>query len=148
MTNPTLYFEDLSVGSIYESGTKKLELDEIIEFAEEFDPQPMHTDVEKAKDSFFGQLIGSGWQTLSTTIRLLVDSKPFGETALIGMQVDEVRFIAPLIPGATLQAFMEIIELTPSSKGTRGYVSVKVTTKADGKEMLTQKWKMLIPCKG
>lgn len=147
MTNPTLYFEDLKIGDVYTSGTKTLSLEEIIEFAKEFDPQPMHTDVEKAKESFFGQLVGSGWQTLSSTIGMLVDAKPFGETALIGMHVDEVRFIAPLLPDSTLQASMEITGLTPSSKGGRGYVDVFVTTTSNGKAILTQKWKMLIPCK-
>ncbi|MFT7144102.1 MAG: acyl dehydratase [Alphaproteobacteria bacterium] len=141
------FFNDLKVGEVYVSGTKKIKLDEVIAFATEFDPQPMHTDVEAAKEGFFGELIGSGWQTLSTTIRLMVDSKPFGETPLIGMQVDEVRFLSPLRPGATLQAFMEIIELQASKKPGRGYVLVKVTTKADDKEILTQKWRMLIPRK-
>tara|TARA_R110000868_G_scaffold411733_1_gene708247 strand:+ start:79125 stop:79562 length:438 start_codon:yes stop_codon:yes gene_type:complete len=140
-------FDDLKVGDIYPSGSKTLNLAEIISFAQEFDPQPMHTDVEAAKNSFFGELIGSGWQTLSSTIRLMVDSKPFGETPLIGMQVDDVRFLAPLKPGATLQAFMEIIGLEESKKPGRGYVNVQVTTKADGEVILTQKWRMLIPRK-
>jgi len=145
MTNK--YFEDLSIGEIYKSGTKKLSLEEIITFAKEFDPQPMHTDASAAKEGFFGELIGSGWQSLATTIRLLVDSKPFGDVPLVGMHVDEVRFMAPLLPDSTLQAFMEIVELEKSSKAGRGYVHVKVTTKANGKDILSQKWKMLIPTK-
>lgn len=142
-----IFFEDLKIGQVFKSGTKKLELDELISFAKEFDPQPMHTDVEAATEGFFGQLVGSGWQTLSSTIRLLVDEKPFGNNPLIGMQVDDVRFVAPLLPGVTLQAFMEITELKESKKPGRGYIDVFVTTKADGKAILTQKWRMLMPRK-
>lgn len=141
------FYEDLKVGEVYTTGTQTFSQDDIIEFATEFDPQPMHLDPEKAKDSLFGQLVGSGWQSLSTTIRLLVDSKPFGETPLIGVNIDNVRFWKPLLPGATLQAFMEVKELIPSSKPGRGYVSVKVTTQADGVDIVTQTWRMLVPTK-
>lgn len=141
------YFEDLKVGEVYESVTETLSQDDIIDFAKQFDPQPMHTDPEGAKNSLFGQLVGSGWQSLSSTIRLLVEAKPFGETPLIGVNVDNVRFWKPLLPGATLQAFMEIEELVPSSKPERGYVLVKVTTKADDEVIVTQNWRMLIPTK-
>lgn len=141
------FFEDLIVGEIYKSGTETLSQENIIDFAKQFDPQPMHTDPELAKQSLFGKLVGSGWQSLSSTIRLLVEAKPFGETPLIGVNVDNVRFHKPLLPGATLQAFMEIEALTPSSKPERGYVTVKVTTKSNGEDIVTQNWRMLIPTK-
>ncbi|MAF31098.1 MAG: enoyl-CoA hydratase [Magnetococcales bacterium] len=139
------FFEDLKVGEIYKSGTETLSQDDIINFAKQFDPQPMHTDPEKAKDSLFGRLVGSGWQSLSASIRMLVESKVFGNTPLIGVNVDNVRFWKPLLPGATIQVIMEIQELIPSSKPERGYVVVKVTTQADGEDIVTQNWRMLIP---
>ncbi|MEC8467768.1 MAG: enoyl-CoA hydratase, partial [Pseudomonadota bacterium] len=69
----------------------------------------------------------------------------FGNTPLIGVNVDNVRFWKPLLPGATIQVIMEIQELIPSSKPERGYVVVKVTTQADGEDIVTQNWRMLIP---
>lgn len=141
------FYEDLKIGDIYKTGSKSFSQDDIIAFATEFDPQPMHIDPEGAKESLFGQLVGSGWQSLSTTIRLLVDAKPFGDTPLIGVNIDNIRFWKPLLPGATLQAFMEIKGLTPSSKPERGYVNVTVTTQADGIDIVTQDWRMLVPTK-
>lgn len=143
--NPTLYFDDLKVGETFTTGSKTISLEEIIAFAKEYDPQPMHTDVEAAKHSFFGTLVGSGLHTLTTTMRLVVDAKPFGETPLVGMQVDEVRLLSPLYPNSTLSASLEILELTPSSKGGRGYVRAKITTRSGDKELATQKWLMLMP---
>lgn len=39
-----IYWDDLEIGQVYESGTLKLDKNQIIEFASTFDPQPMHTD--------------------------------------------------------------------------------------------------------
>ena len=142
-----IFWDDLDVGQVYTSGTLTLDKNQLIEFASTFDPQSMHTDEEKAKESIFGQLVGSGWHTLSSTIRLLAEARPLGETPLIGMEVDNVRFLKPLLPGAELQAHMEVIDLRPSRKEGRGYVRVKVTTTADGEAILTQEWLMLMPRK-
>jgi acyl dehydratase len=37
--------------------------EDIIRFAQKFDPQPFHTDAEAAKDFVFGGLCASGWHT-------------------------------------------------------------------------------------
>lgn len=37
--------------------------EDIVRFATKFDPQPFHTDPEKAHDSLFGALCASGWHT-------------------------------------------------------------------------------------
>ncbi len=140
-----LFWEDLKIGQTYTSGTLTLDKDEMIAYAKIFDPQPMHIDEEKAKDSFFGRLIGSGWHALSSTIRLMAESKPFGETPLVGMEVDKIRFMAPLLPDVTLRAKMEIVELKESKKPGRGYVRVHVTTTADDKPIVSQEWFMLMP---
>ena len=146
-TMTDILWDDLDVGQIYKSGTIKLDKNQLIDFAQTFDPQPMHTNEEQAKDSFFGQLVGSGWHTLSSTIRLLAEAKPFGRTPLIGMEVDKVRFVKPLLPDAELQAIMEVISLRESRQKERGYVRVKVTTTANSEPILTQEWLMLMPRK-
>ena len=140
-----LLWDDLKIGQKFQSGELQLTKEQIITFAKTFDPQPMHTDEDAAKTSPFGALIGSGWHTLSTTIKLLAEAKPFGQTPLVGMEVDKVRFLSPLFPGATLKAQMEVTDLRPSRKEGRGYVRTKVTTTANGKPILTQEWLMMVP---
>jgi len=143
----TLYFEDLNIGDTFKSGSLTLGLDDQIDFATQWDPQPMHTDADAAKAGMFGQLIGSGWHTLCSTIKLMVEAKPFGETQLLGMQVDDIRFHKPLLAGMTLTAVGEVVDMRPSSEGGRGYVGFKVTTYADGDVIITQKWTMLVPAR-
>ncbi len=57
-----LYFEDLSVGQKFTTGTRRVDAAEIVEFAAKYDPQPFHLDPEAAKASLFG-----GWRRAAGT---------------------------------------------------------------------------------
>lgn len=89
------YLEDFKVGEQIETETFTLTRDNIVAFAEEYDPQDMHIDEELAKGTIFGQLVGSGWQTLLITLKLILNSKRFGDTPLIGAGFKDVRFHHP-----------------------------------------------------
>ena len=67
------YWEDFSPGQLLETGGRSLSEEEIIEFARKYDPQPFHTDSEKAKQTVFGGLIASGWQTAAICMRMICD---------------------------------------------------------------------------
>ncbi|MGE3305804.1 MAG: MaoC/PaaZ C-terminal domain-containing protein, partial [Rhizobiaceae bacterium] len=73
MTNKKWAYEDLAVGTSIALGQKLVTAEEIIEFASEFDPQPMHLDEEAGKASILGGLAASGWHTCSMFMRLLCD---------------------------------------------------------------------------
>src|SRR6516164_2008095 len=73
----TVYLEDLTVGAVFTSSEYPLDVEQIREFAQRFDPQPFHLNEETAKDTFFGGLAASGWHTAAITMRLLVESLPF-----------------------------------------------------------------------
>jgi acyl dehydratase len=53
------YFEDYIEGDVHRFGTIAVEADEIVAFANRFDPQMLHTDSEAAKSGPFGGLIAS-----------------------------------------------------------------------------------------
>ncbi|MDC6134728.1 MaoC/PaaZ C-terminal domain-containing protein, partial [Burkholderia gladioli] len=61
----TIGYEDLEVGGLTEVGKHTFTPDEIIEFAQRFDPQPFHLDEAAGKASPFGGLVASGWHTCS-----------------------------------------------------------------------------------
>ena len=54
MPDPMHYFEDFKVGDQWEFGAWSLTRDEMIAFAREFDPQPIHTDEAAAARTAFG----------------------------------------------------------------------------------------------
>ncbi len=107
----------------------------------------MHLDEMAAQESFFGALVGSGWQTLALTMRLLVDARPLGGTPLVGAELREIRFHAPLHPGDRLRASSEILAIRPArSRTDRGFLDVKVTTRnAVGDLLVTQICTLVVP---
>ncbi len=96
------YFEDLQEGAIIELGSKIITEKEIIDFAQEFDPQPFHIDPEAAKSSFYGGLIASGWHTVSIYMRLLVDNFLNQTVSLGSPGLDNLRWLKPVRPGDSL----------------------------------------------
>ncbi|MDH3580861.1 MAG: MaoC family dehydratase [Hyphomicrobiales bacterium] len=68
MTN---YFEDFVIGERAEIGSHRFTREDILSFAERFDPQRFHVDEELAKESLFGGLCASGWHTACVWMRLM-----------------------------------------------------------------------------
>ncbi|MFC7157177.1 MaoC family dehydratase [Halomarina halobia] len=106
----TRYFEDLDVGDVFEAGSYTLTGDEIVEFAERFDPQPFHTDEAAAEGSMFGELVASGLHTMCIASKLTVEG-PFDDIANMGGRgMDSLRFFRPVLPGDTLAVEIEVVE--------------------------------------
>jgi acyl dehydratase len=122
----TLTFEDFHPGHFGTFGPCHVTREEILAFAAEFDPQPMHLDEEAAKRSMLKGLSGSGWHLCSLMMRMMVDGF-IGRSASLGSPgVDEVRWLAPLRPGDDLTLNVEVIEARVSrSRPEIGIVTFK-----------------------
>ena len=138
----TLYFEDLSVGDVYEVGKHTVTKSEIVSFAEQFDPQPFHVDEKAAKESIFGELVASGMHTLCLSVRLFITEFVQGEADLAnmgGLGMDDLRWHEPVRPGDTLSTRIEVLDTTPSSsREDRGYVDFGRSVRTDdGTEVMS-----------
>lgn len=122
------YFEDLSVGDTDEFGSYEVSEDEIVEFAEQYDPQSFHVDPEAAAESMFGELVASGWHTAAMTMRMLVDNVLGDEGALGAVGVDELRWPNPVRPGDTLHVETEVLEKERDYRPGVGLVRSRVNT--------------------
>jgi acyl dehydratase len=117
------YFEDYIAGGVYEYGTITVTESEIIEFAKQFDPQPMHIDRELAAQGRFGGIVASGWHTVGLAMRLYVDHYLSRVASLASPGVDELRWPNPVRPGDSLRIRVSILETKPSrSRPDRGVV--------------------------
>lgn len=141
------YLEDFAVGDQIETGEIAITREMIRSFAELYDPQPMHLDEVAARDSVFGEMVGSGWQTLAVTMRLLVDARLLGSTPIVGAEFRDMRFHAPVRPGDTVRASAEVLAMRASkSRPQRGFMDFKVTTKTTaGVTLVTQSWRLVVP---
>jgi len=124
----TLYFEDLAAGDEWTSDAYEITQAEIIEFAEQYDPQWFHTDPDRAaEESPYGGVIASGWHTAAMTMRLLVESQ-LADAATVGAKgVDELRWRVPVRPGDTLRIENEVLEKAPE-RSERGLVRARTRT--------------------
>jgi acyl dehydratase len=126
----TLTFEDFPPGRFGTFGPLRVTRDEIIAFASEFDPQPMHLDEEAAKRSMLNGLSGSGWHLCSLMMRMLFDGF-IGRTASLGSPgVNEMRWLAPLRPDDELTLEVDVTEARVSnSRPETGIVTLKGTVR-------------------
>jgi acyl dehydratase len=135
----TLTFEDFPPGRLGTFGPHHVSREDILAFAAEFDPQPMHLDEEAAKRSMLNGLAGSGWHLCSIMMRMMFDGF-IGRTASMGSPgVNEVRWLAPLRPGDDLLLDIDVTEARLSrSRPATGIVTFKATVRNAGGEMLCE----------
>ena len=133
----TLYFEDLAVGDTWESDEYEVTESEIIEFAEQYDPQWFHTDPERAaEESIYGSLIAAGFHTAAISTRLFVDCFLSDTATLGGKGIDKLRWHEPVRPGDRLSIQAEVLDLEPESE-SRGLARIRIeTSNGDGEVAL------------
>lgn len=129
MTGPEKrYFEDLTVGERTECGSIDVTEEEMLEFAERYDPQPFHVDREAAEASMFGDLIASGWLTCALTMRLLVTGF-MNETHIFGGRgMDDLRWHQPVYAGDVLSVEAELVKKHPGDNPVFGHTKSEITT--------------------
>ena len=123
---PRRHWEDFAPGQVDEYGPRLLTREEIIAFAAEFDPQPMHLDEEAASATMLGGLAASGWHGCCIVMRMISDGF-IGESAFMGGPgVEEVKWLAPIRPGERLKVRATVLETRPSrSRPDLGFVKFR-----------------------
>jgi acyl dehydratase len=135
----TRYLEDFQVGERWQSRPVSLSEEEILAFARANDPQPMHTDPAHGAAGPFGSVIASGWQVAILSMRVFIESGGYGDTPMLGMGIDELRWLKPVRPGDVLTVEREVVEVKRSeSRPDRGMVRTRVVVKnAAGEPVLS-----------
>jgi acyl dehydratase len=107
------FWEDLQPGAVKDLGEVTVSAEEMKDFAEQFDPQPFHTDEGAGRRSIFGSLCASGWHTCALAMKLTVENF-LNESASMGSPgVENVRWLKPVYPGDTLRLQQTIVESRP-----------------------------------
>ena len=119
------WFDDFAAGERFVTGTATLSEAEIVAFAQQFDPQPIHVDAAYAATGPYGGLIASGFQTMALGFRFFHELGVLGEACIGGPGIDVVRFHRPARPGDSIHAVATVAETRPSrSKPDRGHVRI------------------------
>jgi acyl dehydratase len=121
-----LYLEDVQPGDRFPSDPYVFTEKAIIEFAQQFDPQPFHLDRAAAEQSVFEGLSASGWHTAAIAMRLMMMGPMQFVGGAIGLGVDELRWPLAVRPGDTVQLNTAIVEVRLSrSKPRHGIVRIQ-----------------------
>jgi acyl dehydratase len=126
MTGKTWAFEDFVEGGEIDLGAKDVTAKEIVEFAGEFDPQPMHLDEAAGKASILGGLSASGWHTCAIFMRLLCDAFLLNSTSQGAPGVDRIKWKKPVLAGDRLNGRTTVLSRRESkSRPSIGLVAFR-----------------------
>ncbi|CAN5344257.1 MaoC family dehydratase [soil metagenome] len=110
------YFEDIQIGQKASFGHYDVDRDEVVAFAQKFDPQPFHLSDEEAAKTHFGRLSASGWHTCAMVMSMVVENiKKQNQAGLGSPGIDELRWLKPVYPGDTLRCETEVLEKRASN---------------------------------
>jgi acyl dehydratase len=135
----TLCFEDFPPGRFGSYGPRHVTREEMLEFAAEYDPQPMHLDEEAASRSMLKGLSGSGWHLCAIMMRMMFDGY-IGRTESLGSPgVNELKWLAPFRPGDDLTLEVDVLEARVSrSRPSTGIVTFKGVVRNASGELLCE----------
>ena len=123
-----LFFEDLEVGQEFTSVARTITETDVVMFAAlTGDYNSLHTDVEYAKKTQFGQRLAHGLLGLSIVSGLMLRTQIFEGTILAFISVDNWRFTGPIFIGDTVHFKMKIANKKETSKSDRGILVREVS---------------------
>jgi acyl dehydratase len=110
-----LHWEDFKPGAVATYGPRLVTREEIIAFAAEFDPQPMHLDEAAGAATMLGGLGASGWHTCCLLMRIIADGFILDSTSMGAPGIEEMRWLKPLRPGTNIRVRVTVLESRPSN---------------------------------
>jgi acyl dehydratase len=109
-------FAEFYPGQVIEAGPYAIAENELIKFAEAYDPQWFHTDSSAAAGGPFDGLIASGWQTCSIAMRLVVDAALKGSESFASPGLKYLKWLQPVRPDDELSLRLTVLDARRSNK--------------------------------
>ena len=111
-------FDDLMPGQVVVLGPTGASRDEVLAFAQAYDPQPFHLSDEAASQTYFGQLSASGWHTGALMLDLLINNPDWPLACRGCHEIRDLRWRAPVYPDDRLSARVTVIDCdVPEAQG-------------------------------
>lgn len=134
-----LTFEDFRLGYIGSFGPRRVSRNEIVAFAAEYDPQPMHLDEQAAGKSMLNGLAASGWHLCAIMRRMVFDELVARTASRWALGVNELRWISPLRPEDDVTVEVEVIDKWLSrTDDSTGIVLFRCTARRAGGDVLCE----------
>lgn len=143
-----MYLEEFEKGQTFELDPVSMTEEELFDFANKYDPQPIHIDKEFAENSIFKGFIASGFHTIGLVWSEWIRSNKFGNEIIGGIGIDHLQWLAPVRANDKLYTKVEVLHTKPSSKGGKGIIELAfVVTNQDDVEVLKFQPKAILKAK-
>lgn len=107
-----MYFEELEIGMSVKTPEAVIDKKKMMDFAIEYDPVPIHTDEEYAKNSRFGKLIAPGVMSFMAVWAKYIEVDFFGEELVAGKST-RIEWYKPVFADDVLRGEARITALVP-----------------------------------
>lgn len=141
-----MYFEEFQPGQKITSAGRTVSEADIITFAGlSGDFNQIHTDAEFSKTTPFGQRVAHGLLGLSIASGLAIQTGVLEGTVLAFREVNEWKFILPIIIGDTIHVEMEVLETKAMRRIGGGSVVIALDViNQEGKTVMKGNWTVLV----
>lgn len=139
------YFEDFSMGALYESRGRTVTEADIVNFAGlSGDFVELHTNEEYARKTPFGKRIAHGALVFSISTGLMTQMNLINDTVLAFYGIDKLRFTGPVFIGDTVRVSKRVVELREKD-AERGLITFETQVlKQDGEAVIVYLDKLLV----
>ena len=111
-------FAEFQMGQVLDAGPYAVSEAEVLNFAQQWDPQWFHTNPEAAAQGPFEGLIASGWHTCGIAMRLAADAFLAGSESYASPGLAYVKWPHPVRPNDVLRLRVTVLERRVSQKNS------------------------------
>ena len=141
-----MYFDDLKIGMTVTIGDAVIEKQKMLDFARTYDPIPLHTDEEYARNTRFGGLIAPGVMSFMSVWAKYLEVDFFGEELVAGKST-KIEWIRPVFPEDVLSGKATVTGLVRRNE-RNGLVEITVEAyNQHGALVLTDVTEAVVSCR-
>ena len=141
-----MYFEEFVLGSITNIEPVIINKEDMLSFANKYDPIPLHTDEEYAKSTIFGSLIAPGVMSFMSVWAKYLEIDLAGDELLAGKST-KIEWFKPVFADDILTSICTVSKLTKRNE-KNGIVELTFEAlNQNGELVLTDVTEMIVKCK-
>ena len=141
-----MYFEEFILGSKTKIEPATIKKDDMVAFAKKYDPIPLHTDEDYAKNTIFGALIAPGVMSFMSVWAKYLEIDLAGDELLAGKST-KIEWFKPVFADDILTSTCTVSKLTKRNE-KNGIVELTFEAlNQNGELVLTDVTEMIVKCK-
>ena len=141
-----MYFDDFEINQTLDIEPVKIVMEDMVAFAKKYDPIPLHTDEEYAKQTHFGRLVAPGVMTFMSVWAKYLEVDLMGDELIAGKST-KIEWHKPVFADDVLTGKAVISNLTKRNE-KNGIVEITIYAyNQNGDLVLTDVTEAVVKCR-